>query len=105
MSDNSQLTQAKFLLLQAPMMQTPNAQPMWGGQWKTWIVKQTVRYAYINPKTWATISGFRDGKIVTLRNAEAGKITSWIPTDLMPENCVIFTPNLMPGIEIPEEKK
>jgi hypothetical protein len=68
--------QKQFLIDQAPMRDVPSFLP---------ISPVGTKYAYIHPKTLRKLGGYPS--------------LPWVCTEFMPEGCVIYSPNAMPGVE------
>lgn len=87
--------QALFLLRQAPLMnlQYVFGKPLLGGE---------TPYGYISQEDLDLALGYpTQGQPVR----KAPSRTLYIPTKFIPKGCVIYTPNLMPGITLPEETR
>ena len=85
----AEISQLKFLLSQALMIDAPH---------DAWTAGRSVtKFAYAHPKTLARLgANLRSGAAYVVF---APSVTKWIPTSLMPEERVIYTPNALPGIE------
>lgn len=81
--------QLEFLLDQAPMLDCP--------QTRDRCEYAVTTYAYIHPDTLYAIVG---NSVPLAQGVRIGRSpTKWINTPLMPKYRVIFTPNLMPGMQ------
>ena len=83
----AEIVQLKFLLSQCPMITAPAKRS----------AAASVRspYAYIHPKTFAKYST----DSVSFYGRVLGSPTKWVMTTAIPEGCVIYSPNTMPGIK------
>lgn len=89
----AEIAQLKFLLASAPMID------MFPPKDKDSLVrmrKVQSPFAYIHPKTLAPFTWGMPPKRVYVF---PGSRTVWIPTSLMPEDRVIFSPLQFPGME------
>ena len=86
------IKQMEFLLSQAPMLNAPVDRAS--------CAHSLVKYAYIHPETFYAATGFQflNTKRPGIRVLPSP--TEWLGTELMPKGQVIFTPNLMPGLEL-----
>jgi hypothetical protein len=82
--------QTEFLLQQAPMQNAPYN--------RLFAAKAITKYAYIHPETFRKMMGYAV-QSTTPVSIDPVCPTLWVPTKLMPEGCVIYTPNTMPGLE------
>ena len=83
----AQISQLKFLLANAPMMDAP------GGDFD--MSRINIPFVYIHPKTLAKLQTTCGKLPVRVQGAKS----KWVPTSLMPEGRVIYSIRPMPGIE------
>lgn len=90
---NVTITQLKFLLAQAPMIDAPlPSDPMHA----TRLRQATAPFAYINPKTMSGLTwGIPPNRIYVF----PGSSTKYVLTSLMPEGRILYSPLQIPGLE------
>lgn len=86
-SAHAEISQLKFLLASAPMMDAPD------GDFD--MSRINVPFVYIHPKTLAKLETTCGKLPVRVRGAK----TKWVPISLMPEGRVIYSPLPIPGLE------
>lgn len=104
-STETYIEMLEFVIANAPMMSLPTDDLRFepAGTTLKRLSKLTIPYAYIHPTTWRTLSDpvFPLDKPrpdqVYFRLSEKSP-TKWVPLNLIPEGCVIFTPNKIPGL-------
>lgn len=82
--DHVTISQLKFLLISAPMIDAPRDAFL--------LQHSTASFGYIHPKTLARLMP------LGLNPVSACK-TRWISTTLMPEERIIYSPRALPGTE------
>jgi hypothetical protein len=91
---HAEITQLKFLLASAPMLDAPSKL-----DGANWFKRTATPFGYIHPITMAQYylgspTDHRHG-VITI----PGSNTRWVMTSLMPEDRVLLSPFPMPGIE------
>jgi len=90
---HAEITQLKFLLASAPMIDAPKPLDAAG-----WFRRSVTSFGYIHPRTMAQYRS-STGSILHGFMILPGSPTKWILTSLMPEGRVIFSPLAIPGLE------
>jgi hypothetical protein len=85
------IDQLKFLLSQAPMIEIPKDADA------RRLASSVTKYAYVHPTTFTKATGI-EGSATTPYSVIFPSPTIWVRTELMPEGCVIYSPNAMPGV-------
>ena len=87
-----QISQLKFLLASAPMIDAPNK-----SEARERLQASRSPFAYIHPKTMAGLS--LSAHPIRGFMVFPGSPTKWVLTSLMPEGRVIYSPLPIPGLE------